>query len=678
MAINSPIFDSILTYEKKPELFEGSEQELKIGTLVLAPLGKRIVEGVYLGENPGDKLEKDLLEKIRPLKGFHPFSYCLHEEYLALFSWMAKYYHYELGKLIFDCLPKLDLEVKEHKRVLKKAAGPPLKPNASQEKILRDLGAFEEKAPLFKKEFRAHLIHGVTGSGKSIVYLKIMKRVLEEKKSILFILPEINLTPQFTAFFTEQLGGEIYLYHSGVSAKKKKELFSYLKNTENPCLIIGARSSVFLPIANLGLIVMDEEHDLSYKQDDRCLYHARDVCLMLARLRKIPILLGSATPSLETFYNFKVNAKGKYHQLGQRFEHGKMAKIQVLSLREENYHLGHWPLADKTIEEITESLKAGDQVLLLINKLGFAEYLQCRSCGEKFKCKNCSLGLKVYLRKRVLSCTYCQYRAPLPAHCFKCNSLDILNKGYGTEKVAEVLTKAFPEKMVERFDREALKTPKKIEAKLQEFNEGAIDIFVGTQMLAKGHNFKKVNLVVVLGIDKGLNFCDFRSNEKTFQLLTQVAGRSGRYSDKGKVFIQSLNPGHDLFKYLGESNENRRFFHNELEVREMTGFPPFARLAQMNFYCSSQVKLQSFMQQLHLKLKNHLSQRIDHKVRLLGIRPHNVEKRKNTFSWFLLLSSGGESSELAKMHGMITMIQKTWPLPSGIQVKVDIDPYNFF
>ena len=318
---------------------------------------------------------------------------------------------------------------------------------------------------------------------------------------------------------------------------------------------MGARSAIFLPIKNLGLIIVDEEHDLSFKQEDRCPYHARNVAIKRAQNLGIPVVLGSATPSTDTLRLFELN-KANYYRMKTRVFDALLPEIQLIDLRCEgkekakSYSRNHWPISLAAVSEMEKFLAKGEQVLVFVNRLGYANYLQCRACGHQFFCQNCSIPLKYFKGKNQLRCQHCDYGEAVPVGCPECDNVNILQRGFGTEKIEEVLQKIFPDKVVKRFDRDELLTIKHIEARLNEFHQKEIDILVGTQMLSKGHNFKRVNLVLILGVDVQLGYPDFRSQEKVFQQVSQVSGPGGKVREGRKGADSNLYArGKNLYPY---------------------------------------------------------------------------------------------------------------------------------
>ncbi len=659
VAVNYPLKNNGLLY-----YYEG---ELERGQVVQVPLGKRKEFGcvISLDEMQSKEYLETPKEKIKSILNIVNDSK-LQETELQLFEWMASYYHYSLGQVIFDCLPN---ELKRP-RALDKTLGEgkdlEFIPNTRQkyitEEIRKGLGGFNR-----------YLIHGVTGSGKTAVYMDLIKKTLETGKSVLFLLPEINLTPQFTATFSRYLNASILSYHSELSNSQKYQIWQMARANKEPTLILGVRSSVFIPLDNLGLIVIDEEHDTSFKQDDRCPYNARDVASKKAQILNIPIVMGSATPSVESFFAFHSDSgKKNLFEIRERAGNAFLPTVELVDAREKvDKELDIWPLIPKSVSAIREALSRNEQVLVFVNRLGFANYMQCRACGHQFNCPNCSVTLRFYRRKNILACNHCEYKEPLPNQCPKCSCLTLTHKGFGTEKIQDVLVKLFPEKVIERFDREEIKTFKQLEERLDDFHLGKVDLMVGTQMLSKGHNFEKVKLVLILGIDSQLNFPDFRSSERVYQTLTQVSGRAGRYSQDGRVLIQTLNPENKLFDIV-KNHDFDLFYQEELKIREMCECPPFKRLAMIHFSSRFQEKLIPHVsEQVGPMLRSLIGSNFP-EVTILGPRPAHIEKKSNQFSWSILL----KSKDLSQLHNLLKTFENNYKSLSSVSYKIDIDPYN--
>jgi primosomal protein N' (replication factor Y) len=445
-----------------------------------------------------------------------------------------------------------------------------------------------------------------------------------------------------------------------------------LQEDDSPKLILGVRSSVFLPIKNLGLIIVDEEHDQSFKQDDRCTYNARDIAIKRASLEKIPVVLGSATPMVETYKAF-VNTEN-YFALTKRAQEAKLPEVELVDMRGRarvDTEKMLWPYSSESIFKIKEVLKKGEQVLIFINRLGYASYLQCNSCGHQFACSNCSTNLKFFKRRSELSCQTCEFKMPAPEMCPECMNIQLSPKGFGTEKAHEVLKNLLPEYNVGRFDRDEIKTFNKLEETLDNFHQKKIDILVGTQMLSKGHNFENVNLVIILGIDSQLNFPDFRSNERVYQTLTQVSGRAGRFGQKAHVLVHTLAPENKIFTYLKNHSFND-FYKDEIPMRELCSSPPAKKLILFYFTGKSQAGIIAEGQKQSQYLKE-MAQRHFPDVEILGPRPSMVEKKVNKFTWSIMI----RSSDINQLHNIVNSFQKNYHPHHTISLKVDVDPYYF-
>ncbi|MFZ8999908.1 MAG: replication restart helicase PriA [Bacteriovoracaceae bacterium] len=649
VAANTPFNNSLLTYL-------GEAQK---GDLVEVPLGKRVIPGIVLDENASiEGLDQD---KVKAIKGPLTEQIKIKDKDLDLYQWMANYYHYPLGQLVWDSLPKILKRPRELKFTQGEGKEFSFTLNEEQRPVFEDI-----KNKLFSG-FSKHLLHGVTGSGKSFVYLSLFKEVLNSGKSVLFLLPEINLTKQFVNLFSQYLNVPIYLYHSDISNSDKYCLWGKVQKLSEPVLIIGVRSSLFLPINNLGLIIVDEEHDASFKQDDRCTYNARDVAVKKASLQRIPIVLGSATPSLETLNSFQ-SGQGHYHTLNKRMGNSTLPKLELIDERGEDKDEELWPLTNKTVDEIQQALTRNEQVIVFINRLGFSNYLMCRNCGHKFTCPNCTLSLRYYKKKDVLKCQVCELKTPRPSECPDCGNMKLLNRGFGTERIQDILQKKFSESVIERFDRDEITNFTKLEESLDKFNSGKTDIFVGTQMISKGHNFENVKLVVILGLDGQLNFADFRAYEKTFQMLTQVSGRAGRFGGEGKVLIQTCDVENPLFNLVREQ-KFEEFYENENQLRQDLALPPHSRMAIIYLTSRFQDKVEADSERATLILKNLVSKHFD-QVFIEGPRPAIIEKKVNKFTWAILL----RSKDLNQLHNCIKSLTNNLKTHHSVTLKLDVDP----
>jgi primosomal protein N' (replication factor Y) (superfamily II helicase) len=441
--------------------------------------------------------------------------------------------------------------------------------NALQ-KILDDVQA---------RKFGGVLLHGVTGSGKTAVYLAAMRAVLEAGRSAILLVPEIGLTPAVAADLHQVFGEEVAILHSALSNRERAEQWHRIRRGEAR-MVVGTRSAVFAPVSDLALIIVDEEHDASYKQEETPRYHARDVAVMRAKMAEAVVVLGSATPSLESYYNA---TKHKYAlvELRDRVEDRPLPEVEIIDMRQEFQETGHEQVVSRKLaQEIKERLERGEQAMVLLNRRGYSPVVLCRTCGKTLECQNCAIALTHHKRARKMECHYCGYTAPVPQHCVHCDSEYVYFLGTGSEKLEELLHGMFPQARIGRLDRDTVRGRSDFERVLGALHEGEIDLLVGTQMIAKGHDIHGITLVGVVGADMALGMPDFRAAERTFQLLTQVAGRAGRGETPGKVILQTFFPDHYAVQYAGQ-HDFAGFYDKELRFRSWMHYPPYSALANV-------------------------------------------------------------------------------------------------
>jgi len=430
-----------------------------------------------------------------------------------------------------------------------------------------------------QREFSVSLLHGVTGSGKTAVYLAAMQAVLESGRSALLMVPEIGLTPAAAANLHQVFGDEVAILHSALSADERAEQWHRIRRGEAR-IVVGTRSAVFAPVNDLALIVVDEEHDHSYKQEETPRYHGRDVAVMRGKLCNAAVVLASATPSIESYHNAEAK-KYKLLQLTQRVERRPLPEVEVVDMKFDFQQSGEERLFSRQlIEEVTERLARGEQAMILLNRRGYSSVVLCRSCGETLQCKNCTIALTFHKSGYRMECHYCGYRQAVPKVCPSCSSEYIFFLGAGSEKVEERLHAAFPQARIGRLDRDTVRTRHDFERVLSQFHAGEINLLVGTQMIAKGHDVHGVTLVGVVGADYALGFPDFRAAEQTFQLLTQVAGRAGRGETPGKVVLQTYHPDHYAVLFA-QRHDYLGFYEKEVRFRRWMHYPPFSALANI-------------------------------------------------------------------------------------------------
>jgi primosomal protein N' (replication factor Y) len=430
-----------------------------------------------------------------------------------------------------------------------------------------------------QKKFSVLLLHGVTGSGKTAVYLAAMQSVLESGRSAILLVPEIGLTPAAAANLHQVFGDEVAILHSALSADERAEQWHRIRRGEAR-IVVGTRSAVFAPVANLALIVVDEEQDSSYKQEETPRYHGRDVAVMRGKLTGAAVVLASATPSIESYHNAEA---GKYRliQLTERVERRPLPEVELVDMRFEFQETGSDQIFSRQlIQEVTDRLQRGEQAMILLNRRGYSSVVLCRACGETLQCRNCTIAMTFHKAAHRMECHYCGYRQAVPRRCAACHSEHIHFLGTGSEKVEERLHAAFPQARIGRLDRDTVRNRHDFERVLNQFHAGEINLLVGTQMIAKGHDVHGVTLVGVVGADYALGFPDFRAAERTFQLLTQVAGRAGRGETPGKVVLQTYHPDHYAIQFAQQHNY-AGFYEKEVRFRKWMHYPPFTALANV-------------------------------------------------------------------------------------------------
>jgi|TARA_B100001094_G_scaffold317360_1_gene359660 primosomal protein N' (replication factor Y) len=520
------------------------------------------------------------------------------------------------------------------------------------------------------------LLHGVTGSGKTEVYLQAIAHALEQGKGAIVLVPEIALTPQtverFKArFSTGLLKTLVAVLHSHLSAGERHDEWHKIRQGRAK-IVIGARSAIFAPVEPLGLIIVDEEHEPSYKQEEAPRYHARDVAVVRGKREGATVVLGSATPSMESYHNAK---RGRYQllEMPSRADHKQMPLVRVQDMRTEKSKGDQGPpiFSQRLKEAIRNRLEQGEQTILFLNRRGFATSMQCPDCGFVAECPNCSLSLTYHRREQFLRCHVCGHAEAAPRRCPSegCGSAKIRFHGLGTEKVEDVLRKLFPNANVTRMDSDALKRKEDYRRILGDFRRGKIDILVGTQMIAKGLHFPRVTLVGIVYADTGLHLADFRAGERTFQLLTQVAGRAGRGEVEGEVVVQTFSPVHPAIQF-SRRHDYEGYFEAEMEFREQLRYPPFTRAAMLTLRGRNEEKV-SFSADHVKKQIEPLTESMDD-LQISGPAPAPL-LRAETFYRYQLMLRTGRMSELSRHLAGITA---GLSFPDDVTLTVDIDPVN--
>ncbi len=518
-------------------------------------------------------------------------------------------------------------------------------------------------------KYKAFLLHGVTGSGKTEVYIRAMKRAFEDEKSSLMLVPEIALTPVFSRRLRSVFGDEVAILHSNLSAGERFDEWRRIRQGKAR-IVIGTRSAVFAPLQNLGLIIVDEEHDSSYRQHEMPFYNGRDVAIIRANFINAVVVLGSATPALESYHNSQIG-KYEYLRLPNRIGNRSLASAEIVDMREVFRQAGKDAVfSNDLVEAIEETHAKGEQSIILLNRRGFSQFVLCRSCGETIRCNNCDITLTFHRRENRLICHYCNHRERVPHTCPKCKSQYLYFVGEGTEQIEDILKRKFSQLRIARIDRDTMAKRKEMEKTLEKFSEGEIDMLVGTQMLAKGHDFHNVTLVGVISVDAGLALPDFRSAERTFQLLTQVAGRAGRGNLQGRVLIQTYYPEHYALKHAQTQNYEA-FYAEEIAFRQKLSYPPFVALASIlikhpnyNYAFDNAQILKDCL----------LRADKERNCRILGVAPAPLARLKNEFRLQLLIKARNRAKLRETLDFALHEAQEKF---CDLRiVNVEIDPIN--
>jgi len=667
VAIPRPL-EGLFTYKISDELLP----QVEIGGWVKVPFGRSsthafIVEAPRPLSELKEGLDPGVLKNILEVN-----ERIFPDDVLALCKWAHEYYLSPLGEVMHCAAPPAALGLKSKKkeaRALHEFTGVQYNHilTPEQEAALLVLENLRTRSP--SSVPKVALLDGVTGSGKTELYIELAKRTLNDGKGVLLLVPEIALTSQLHRRFEEGLGVPVGLWHSALADGKRRDQLAALKKGELK-VVVGARSAVFAPVQNLGIIVIDEEHDPTYKQEDRVRYHARDLAVVRAKITGATVVLGSATPSLETLERTR---EGKYvlAELKRRIAPGGLPKIEVVDLCvEDRVEKVQAPLAQKTLEAIRSAIAAGEQVMVFLNRRGFAAFLICQDCGEVKNCPNCSISLTVHKKKSTLKCHVCAHQEPIPDFCSKCQGFNLQAMGAGTESLEEDLPKLIPGARALRLDRDVITSATRLEKILDEFRSGEANLLLGTQMLVKGHDFPGVTLVVVILADALFRWPDFRAPERALQILKQVSGRAGRGDKSGKVLIQTFDRDHVVLETLQGHFPEKTFLENERELRSVLGYPPFGRLARLRFESPSQLEAKQRAEkvaQAILSFSNELKARVD----VLGPSEAFLERAKGIYRWDILLKSRTIQDLQRALHGAKNLAHsQKW------QCLVDVDPYG--
>ncbi|KOS63000.1 primosomal protein N' [Lysinibacillus sp. FJAT-14222] len=513
---------------------------------------------------------------------------------------------------------------------------------------------------------KTFLLHGVTGSGKTEIYLQAIQKVLDEGKEAIMLVPEISLTPQMTERFRSRFGEMVAVMHSGLSVGEKYDEWRKIQQGK-VSVVVGARSAIFAPFTNIGLIILDEEHESTYKQEDSPRYHARDVAIWRSEFYNCPVILGSATPALESFARAK---KGVYSLLSlkQRALHQPLPTVFIADMREELQKGNRSMFSEQLIDAIRIRLEKKEQMVMFLNRRGYSSFVLCRDCGTVVQCPNCDISLTYHRTTEKLKCHYCGYEERVPQICPQCQSEHIRYFGTGTQKVEEEIYKLFPEARVFRMDVDTTKHKGAHEEILQAFGEGQADILLGTQMIAKGLDFPNITLVGVLSADTSLHLPDYRAAERTFQLLTQVSGRAGRHEKLGEVIIQSYTPEHYAIE-LAKIQDYEPFYEREMFLRRRSSYPPYYYVALV------QISHEDVMMAAEYagRAADWLMENLSNKVAIIGPTTASISRLQNRYRYQCLIKYKIEPNLIPVLQRLLAMYRAEW-IKQGILMTVDLDP----
>lgn len=640
--------DKVFHYSVPGEL----KDKIQIGHQVMVPFGRRKDIGYVVGFS--EKADFPRIKDILKITSEKPL---FSEKQVELAKWLADYYSAFFIKALQCVMPpgkrNQKSEIRDQKKIknTKSENQTPMSPTEEQQKALEEI-----KLALDANKPEKILLYGVTGSGKTEVYMQSIAHVLAKGKSAIVLVPEISLTPQIVERFTERFGDQIAVLHSHLTVKQKALEWQRIQEGQAQ-IILGARSAIFAPVKDLGLVVIDEEYETSYKQEQSPRYHVREVAFFLAKQHQAVVILGSATPAIETFYRAE-NKEYKKLTLSERIDARVLPPVEIIDMCKDKGFL----LSDRLQEELKGTLSRKEQAILFLNRRGYFTFVLCRECGYTVECPHCAISLTYHAGEQKLRCNRCGNSYPLPQSCPRCNSLSIKYFGTGTQRIEKEVADAFPQARILRYDSDAVSKRGSHETFFAAFANGQADVLIGTQMVAKGLDIANVTLVGVVAADTSLHLPDFRSAEHTFQLLTQVAGRTGRHHLPGKVIIQTYTPNHYAIK-TASNHDYETFYGAEIINRQELGYPPFSKLVSLVISGASVAKVE----QISEDIGNFLRKRVKN---VLGPAPAVIPKLRGDWRYRILL----KGQDLAGLRTAVRETMEKVVVPSEIRVVVDVEP----
>ena len=644
--------------------------ESQIGKRAEVKFGNRRLTGIIV--KLFDELPKDLpydASKIRPIIRVLDEEPLLTSELINLGIWMSNYYLTPIGEILNSMIPsgKRETSSQDFSFTDEFPEQKIVTLSDEQKKAIESITSSDNETVKF------HYLYGTTGSGKTEVFLQVAEKILKKGKGIIYLVPEIGLTPQVIEAVTMRFGSTVAVLHSGLTPSQKLTEWNRILHKEAR-IVIGARSAVFAPVPQLGLIIIDEEHDGSYKSNNTPRYHARQIAMYRCSKLAIPLLMGSATPSVES-WNSISNGQFECHKLTKRLAGGAPPKIKIIDLSKQPS--SGQSISQELFEAIEKAVAEKRQAILFLNRRGFNHFFRCSYCGYELKCKNCSVPLTYHKSINRLKCHYCGWSLEAPNSCPQCGSFDVGYSGFGTEFIEAEVKAKFPNARVVRVDTDSLTKKGELQDKLDAFKKGEYDIMLGTQMIAKGLNFPNLKVVGIVLADTGLHLPDFRASEKTFALITQVAGRAGRFFPDGEVYVQTYNPGAESIYYACNSKVNE-FYSSEISTRKLLEFPPFSRLVRLVFRSPNLEDAKSTAHNAKQILEEQLSElkkkfsSLSADVEILGESECPINKIAANYRYHIIL----KSKNINILQRMTNHLINDFTHPSNVYIETDIDPVN--
>lgn len=626
---------------------------------VTVPFGTRTIDGYVVSVI--DNYENKEKIKLKDIKDVIDETEILTDEIVELANWLSKTYLCSVGEALATIVP-ISLKVPKRKSKTKKRKIKISNPNFAMTDYQKIAVEKIEQA-LKQNTNKTFLIHGVTGSGKTEVYLKSIQSAIDNNKSAIFLVPEISLTPQFISILNKRFGDIVALWHSEVTTIQKYKIFDAIRSGEIK-IVVGARSAIFLPFTNLGLIIIDEEHENTYKQNNKPCYDTKEIALWRAKYNNSVTVLGSATPSIETYYSAITN-KFELIEMPYRIDKKEMPQVKMLSLKNVKFSVSVF--SKPMLQAIKRALARREQVIIFLNRRGFSPSIICKHCDTVIQCPDCSVAMVYHKHPEHLECHYCGKQLKFPLKCPACGNHEYKIIGVATQRVEEDLKNLFPHTKIFRLDRDTA-TSKQVYTEVYEgIKNEEYSILLGTQMVTKGFDFPRVSLVCVVDADTSLYLPDFRSSERTFQLITQVAGRCGRAEIKGKVLVQTKHPENYALNFA-QKYDYKSFYEQEIEIRKDLSYPPFCNIAKITVRNKDNKKSLEFTEKIYKFIEEQIN-KSNYPISILGPAQSYISKLNGTYRWQIILK--GNRKQLKEV---LEQLQSSIKPPSETYINIELDP----